>query len=303
MKQKKVKPSWFKTEIPSSPNFFLLKKILKELKLTTVCEEAKCPNIGHCWGKKTATFMILGDICTRKCRFCAVKKGVPAPPNHEEPLLVAKAVKALGIKYAVITSVTRDDLFDGGASVFVDTIEAIRKLSKNVKIEILIPDFNGNEESLNKIFKTKPEVLNHNLETVEEFYPLINRPSSFYRRSLQILEKAKKHNLVTKSGIMVGLGENKKQIIKTLKDLRSVECDILTIGQYLQPTKNHVPVKKYYRKEEFHELKLIGKELGFKWIEAGPLVRSSFRAQQIYYGTKIQWSLVNTSSPPLEDGL
>ncbi len=288
MKQKRMKPSWFKTEIPSSPNFFLLKKILKELKLTTVCEEAKCPNIGHCWGKKTATFMILGDICTRNCRFCAVKKGVPTPPNHEEPLLVAKAVKALGIKYAVITSVTRDDLFDGGASVFVDTIEAIRKLSKNVKIEILIPDFNGNEESLNKIFKTKPEVLNHNLETVEELYPLINRPSSFYRRSLQILEKAKKHNLVTKSGIMVGLGENKKQIIKTLKDLRSVGCDILTIGQYLQPTKNHVPVKKYYREEEFHELKLIGKELGFKWVEAGPLVRSSFHAQQIYYRAKIQ---------------
>ena len=288
MKQKRMKPSWFKTEIPSSPNFFLLKKILKELKLTTVCEEAKCPNIGHCWGEKTATFMILGDICTRNCRFCAVKKGVPTPPNHEEPLLVAKAVKALGIKYAVITSVTRDDLFDGGASVFVDTIEAIRKLSKNVKIEILIPDFNGNEESLNKIFKTKPEVLNHNLETVEELYPLINRPSSFYRRSLQILEKAKKHNLVTKSGIMVGLGENKKQIIKTLKDLRSVGCDILTIGQYLQPTKNHVPVKKYYREEEFHELKLIGKELGFKWVEAGPLVRSSFHAQQIYYRAKIQ---------------
>ena len=288
MKQKRVKPSWFKMKIPSSPNFFLLKKILKELQLTTVCEEAKCPNIGHCWSKKTATFMILGDICTRNCRFCAVKKGIPLPLNPEEPFLIAKAVKALGIKYAVITSVTRDDLSDGGASVFVNTIDAIRKLNRNVKIEILIPDFNGNEESLYKVFEAKPEILNHNLETVEKLYPLINRPSSFYLRSLQILEKAKKYNLVTKSGIMVGLGENKQQIIKTLKDLRSVDCDILTIGQYLQPTKNHIPVKKYYREEEFHELKLIGKELGFKWVEAGPLVRSSFHAQQIYEETGLQ---------------
>ena len=288
MKQKRVKPSWFKMKIPSSPNFFLLKKILKELQLTTVCEEAKCPNIGHCWSKKTATFMILGDICTRNCRFCAVKKGIPLPLNPEEPFLIAKAVKALGIKYAVITSVTRDDLSDGGASVFVNTIDAIRKLNRNVKIEILIPDFNGNEESLYKVFEAKPEILNHNLETVEKLYPLINRPSSFYLRSLQILEKAKKYNLVTKSGIMVGLGENKKQIITTLKDLRSVDCDILTIGQYLQPTKNHIPVKKYYREEEFHELKLIGKELGFKWVEAGPLVRSSFHAQQIYEETGLQ---------------
>jgi lipoic acid synthetase len=282
MKQKRIKPLWFKTEIPSSQNFFLLKKILKQFHLNTVCEEAKCPNISYCWAKKTATFMILGDTCTRNCKFCAVKKGRPSPLNPEEPIFIAKAVKFLGIKYVVITSVTRDDLPDGGASIFVNTIIAIRKYNKNVIVEILIPDFNGNKEALEKVLEAKPNVLNHNLETVENLYPLINRPLSFYTRSLNILEKAKTNGLITKSGIMIGLGESVKQIIKTLKDLRSIECDILTIGQYLQPTKDHLPVKKYYNKEEFEELKFIGRELGFKWIETGPLIRSSFRAKWIY---------------------
>ncbi|MCP2520014.1 lipoyl synthase [SCandidatus Aminicenantes bacterium Aminicenantia_JdfR_composite] len=282
MRQKRTKPLWFKTEIPSSPNFFLLKKILKNLQLHTVCEEAKCPNIGNCWAKKTATFMILGNTCTRNCRFCAVRKGIPEPPNNDEPVLISEAVKLLGIKYAVITSVTRDDLSDGGASIFARTVNIIRKVNPDVKIEVLIPDFNGNENALNEVFEVKPDILNHNLETVQELYPFINRPSLFYTRSLKILEKARKHKLITKSGLMIGLGETKEQIIKSLKDLRNVGCDIITIGQYLQPTKAHVPVKKYYTEKEFEELKLIGKQLGFKWVEAGPLVRSSFHATQIY---------------------
>lgn len=276
------KPIWLKTRFPSSPDFFQLKKILKEHKIHTVCEEAKCPNIAQCWSKKTATFMILGDICTRNCRFCAVKKGVPKPLDKKEPHLVAKAIKLLNIEYAVITSVTRDDLEDGGASIFIATINEIRKIDENIKIEVLIPDFNGNEIALEGVLKGKPDVLNHNLETVEELYPLINRPLHFYKRSLKILEKAKKFKLITKSGIMVGLGENKKQLINTMKNLRKVDCDILTIGQYLQPTKNHVPVKKYYTDEEFEELKEFGIELGFKWVEAGPLVRSSFHANRVY---------------------
>jgi lipoic acid synthetase len=282
MQKKQQKPQWLKTKIPDSQNFFLVKKILKEYNLKTVCEEAKCPNISHCWSKKTATFMILGNTCTRNCRFCAVKKGNPSPIDPSEPNLIAKAIKSLGIKHAVITSVTRDDLPDGGASIFSKTIKINREINPDVKIEVLIPDFNGSKEALYEVIKSRPDILNHNIEAVAQIYPKINRPLQFYHRSLWILRESKKNGLITKSGLMVGLGETKKDIIDTLKDLKNGGCDIVTIGQYLQPTKNHLPVEKYYSPQEFEEIKMTGKEIGLSWIEAGPLVRSSFHARIIY---------------------
>lgn len=276
------KPSWLKVRLPSDRNFFQVAEILKKSRLHTICESAKCPNTGECWSKKTATFMILGDICTRKCGFCAVNKGTPLPPSANEPQHVAEAVRSLGLQYAVVTSVTRDDLPDGGASRFAQTVREVRKKNPAVKVEVLIPDFNGDETALAAVLEAKPDVLNHNLETTESFYPVITRPSENYRRSLRVLETAKKQKAVTKSGLMVGLGEDMAEILETFSDLRKSMCDLLTIGQYLQPSKTNVPVKKYYAPHEFVQLKTMALEMGFLEVESGPLVRSSFQARKMY---------------------
>lgn len=276
------KPSWLKIKFPSEPNFFSVSNILKRKKLHTICQSAKCPNITECWSKKTATFLILGDICTRSCAFCAVEKGTPLAPSVQEPANVAKAAYLLGLRYVVVTSVTRDDLPDGGASFFVKTIKVLRKMIAGVKVEVLVPDFNGNREALIKVIQARPEVMNHNLETTESNYPRINRADSNYMRSLKVLEIARKLGAATKSGLMVGLGETKADIIRSFSHLRSVGCGLLTLGQYLQPTKNHVPVMKYYSPKELEDLKSIALDFGFKDVESGPLVRSSYMAHRMY---------------------
>lgn len=276
------KPSWLKVKFPSHQDFFHVSHLMKEKNLHTICQSAKCPNIGECWSQKTATFLILGDICTRSCAFCAVKKGIPSPPSAEEPLRVAEAISWMGLQYAVITSVTRDDLADGGASLFAATIKSVKESVPGVNVEVLIPDFKGDEECLKTVIDSEPDIINHNLETPENIYPQINRPRENYQRSLKVLDKAKKMGAITKSGLMVGLGEEKEDIIRTLTDLRSVGCDLLTIGQYLQPTRKSAPVQKYYTPQEFHILKRAALDFGFKGAESGPLVRSSYRAHNLY---------------------
>lgn len=280
--QIRKKPPWLKVKFPSHQNYFYLSRLLKDKNLHTICQSAKCPNIGECWAKKTAAFLILGDICSRRCAFCAVKKGTPEPLSINEPLRVAEAVACMGLRYTVITSVTRDDLPDGGASIFASTIKAIKKSTPGVKVEVLIPDFKGSEQALKKVIKAKPDIINHNLETPEALYPQIKRPQKNYRRSLKILEKSKEMGVITKSGLMVGLGEGKADITRTFADLRNVGCDLLTIGQYLQPTKTNIAVQKYYTPLEFIELKRIAFNYGFKEIESGPLVRSSYMAHKMY---------------------
>jgi len=280
--QTQRKPPWLKVKFPSHKNFFYLAHLLKEKHLHTICHSAKCPNISQCWAEKTATFLILGDICTRNCAFCSVEKGLPQQPDSHEPQRVAEAVASMGLRYAVITSVTRDDLADGGASLFASTIQAIKKKVPGVKVEVLIPDFKGKADALKKVVEAKPEVINHNIETPHALYPKINRPEKNYYCSLNILKKSKEMGLITKSGLMVGLGETKTDIIQTLADLEKAGCELLTIGQYLQPTKLNMPVHKYYSPQEFMELKRIACHYGFKEVEAGPLVRSSYRAHKMY---------------------
>jgi lipoic acid synthetase len=276
------KPTWLKVRLPSHQNFFQVRDILKKHQLHTICQSAKCPNIAECWEQKTATFLILGDICTRRCAFCAVKKGIPAPSSLKEPFQVAEAVTALGLHYAVITSVTRDDLADSGASFFAETIRSIKMRSPETKVEVLIPDFKGEEEGVDTVVQAQPDVVNHNLETPEAIYPEIDRPLENYQRSLKVLRRAKEKGGITKSGLMVGLGEKEEEIFQTLSDLRQVSCDLLTIGQYLQPTSASVPVRRYYTPQEFEQLKIISLDFGFKDVVAGPLVRSSFHASQLY---------------------
>jgi lipoic acid synthetase len=282
------KPPWLKVKFPSQSTFFQVSNILKEKKLHTICSSARCPNISECWSQKTATFLILGDICTRSCLFCAVKKGTPYPPLSEEPSRVAEAVSLLGLRYTVITSVTRDDLIDGGASLFVQTIQSIREKTPGVKIEVLIPDFKGDSKALEKIVRAKPDIINHNLETTESMYPQINRSKENYFRSLNVLENAKKMGASTKSGLMVGLGEDQQEIIQSFSDLRRVSCDLLTIGQYLQPSHDHIPIQKYYSPREFEELKNIALDFEFKEVVSGPLVRSSYMAHKMYNSSQIQ---------------
>jgi len=275
-------PSWIIKKIPKSPNIKKIRELINDDTIHTVCESAKCPNIGECFSKKTVTFMILGDVCTRNCGFCAVKKGSPLPVNENEPKTIAKAVKNLKAKYAVITSVTRDDLPDGGAGVFFQTIKEIGKINEDAKIEVLIPDFLGKKENISKVLDAQPYVLNHNLETVPRLYKKI-RPNSDYERSLYVLKFAKttKNSLYTKSGIMVGLGERKDEVLSLMEDLRKVECDVFTIGQYLQPSSNQVKVEEFIKLELFEEYKSIGKKLGFKRVFSGPFVRSSYKASEI----------------------
>jgi lipoic acid synthetase len=276
------KPSWLKVKFPSEPDFFYVSRILKKEKLHTICQSAKCPNISECWSKKTATFLILGDVCTRDCAFCAVKKGNPSAPRSDEPSQVTDAATRLGLRYAVITSVTRDDLPDGGASVFARTLAALKEKIPGVKVEVLIPDFQGDDMALETVIRAKPDILNHNIETTESGYPRINRPVENYKRSLRVLKKAKKLGAATKSGLMVGLGESREEIVQSFSDLRKASCDLLTIGQYLPPSRSHAHLRKYYSPSEFEELRKTALEFGFKDVESGPLVRSSYMAHRMY---------------------
>jgi lipoic acid synthetase len=249
--------------------------------LHTVCQEANCPNISHCFEEGTATFLILGDVCTRECGFCDVKRGVPAPIDEDEPKRVAKAVRELNLQYAVITSVTRDDLEDGGASVFTRTINEIKSSIPVCRVEALVPDFGGSFESLKTVLDAKPDVLNHNMETVKRLYPKVRKGAN-HQRSLDLLRNAKTidGSIATKSGVMLGLGETSEEIIDLMRDLRYVDCNLLTIGQYLSPSDGHLPVEKFYHPDEFAELKIVGEEIGFAHVESGPLVRSSYQAKE-----------------------
>jgi lipoic acid synthetase len=260
-----------------------MKAMLRMLNLHTVCEEASCPNIGDCFSRKTATFMIMGDRCTRRCTYCNVSHDRPLPLDPSEPYSVAKASKILGLKYVVITSVNRDDLPDGGASHFAKTVKAVKQQNPDCLIEVLIPDFLGDVKALEIVAGSKPEVINHNIETVPKLFPVV-RHRGDYKRSLKIIKWIKEldSRIISKSGIMVGLGEKKEEVIKVMEDLRSVGCEILTVGQYLQPSKKHHPVIKYYREEEFREFEEIGYKMGFKYVFSGTLVRSSFHAGEVY---------------------
>ena len=280
--QTKKKPSWLKVKFPSHQNFFQVSKILKQLNIHTICQSAKCPNVSECWTHRTATFLILGDTCTRHCSFCTVKKGEPSPPQKDEASRVAVGAFTMGLRYVVITSVTRDDLSDGGAFLFVETITAVRQKIPKAKIEVLIPDFNGNDEALMTVVAAQPDIVNHNVEVPESLYPTINRPNENYKLSLRVLEQAKELGAITKSGIMIGLGESTEDILHTFSDLRRVGCNLLTIGQYLQPSRNNALVSKYYSPLEFEQLKKIALDFGFEEVEAGPLVRSSYRAHRMY---------------------
>lgn len=252
---------------------------MTNLSLHTVCQSARCPNLGECWNDRTATFLILGNTCTRNCGFCAVPTGCPEPPDHQEPERVAEAAKVLVLKHAVVTSVTRDDLDDGGAGIFAETICAIKRQMPGCSIEVLIPDFRGDRDALRKVVEAKPDILNHNIETVPRLYPKM-RPQADYRASLDLLHAAKHMDpsINTKSGIMVGVGEALDEVKQTMLDLREARCDILTIGQYLSPSLNHVPIQRYYTPDEFENLRQLGMSMAFKHIESGPLVRSSYHA-------------------------
>jgi lipoic acid synthetase len=258
-----------------------VRRLKSSKKLHTVCEEAQCPNLGECWGSGTATFLILGDVCTRDCRFCNVKSGRPEPPDPDEPARVAEAVAAMELRHAVITSVTRDDLADGGASLFADVIRAIHDQAPGCSVEVLIPDFRGDPEALETVMAARPEILNHNVETVPRLYPTV-RPQADFDRSLEVLRRARQLAPagVTKSGIMVGLGENREEIQSVLESLRAVGCDVLTVGQYLSPSRRHLPVQRYYTPEEFLEIRDAALALGFRCVESAPLVRSSYHAAE-----------------------
>src|SRR5215510_12583426 len=265
------KPEWLKVRAPGSPSYLRLKGLMRELNLHTVCEEAQCPNIGECWNHGTATFMILGDVCTRACSYCAVSHGRPSAVDTAEPSRVADAIRTLDLNYVVITSVDRDDLDDGGASVFADTIRATRARLPECRIEVLIPDFQGREAALRTVLDATPDVLNHNTETVPRLYKMA-RSGGRYRRTLELLERSRRYApaIPTKTGIMVGLGEEFDEIVQTLRDLRGVDCQVLTVGQYLRPSAAHAPMTRYYHPDEFAELKQIALDLGFVHVESGP---------------------------------
>ncbi len=275
------RPSWLKVRIRADNSFERVNRMINDLSLHTVCQEARCPNIFECWGEGTATFMILGDICTRHCGFCAVGKGKPVALDPEEPRHVGEAVSRLGVRHAVVTSVNRDELPDGGSRHFAETIHWIRRLNPGCRVEVLIPDFCGNEEALDTVLAARPDVLNHNTETIPRLYKRV-RPDAKYAQSLELLSRANRRKseypMLTKSGLMAGLGETVDELIETFSDLRDTGCDILTVGQYLAPTPKHIPIEKYYTPEEFEHLKREALRLGFRYVEAGPLVRSSYHA-------------------------
>jgi len=274
------RPEWLKAKIPGGENYSHLFNIMRTRNLHTVCEEARCPNMGECWNAGTATFMILGDTCTRSCGFCAVKTGRPLPGlDWDEPRRVADAVELMKVRHAVITSVNRDERKDGGAPIFAETIREIRRRVSGCRVEVLIPDFKGSEEALDIVLAAKPDILNHNVETVPRLYKTV-RPQANYAQSLEVLDRSKKKGFVTKTGMMLGIGERTEEVVECMEDIRKVHCNILTLGQYLQPTKEHLPIDRYVHPDEFRMLKDIGMKMGFKHVESGPLVRSSYHAEQ-----------------------
>lgn len=272
-------PAWFKVNAQTGPAYLEIKQTMDRLQLHTICEEARCPNRWECWNARTATFLILGDICTRRCHYCSVETGRPPAIDRSEPRRVAEAVQALGLRHAVITSVNRDELPDGGATVFADTIRQTRTLSPDCTIEVLIPDFEGNAAALATVCAEQPEILNHNIETVPRLFPSL-RPQGKYHRSIELLGRAKQQGMTTKSGLILGMGETLDEAREVMRDLRAVDCDIITIGQYLQPTRDHLPVAHYYDPGEFAQLKEEGMTMGFAHVESGPLVRSSYHAER-----------------------
>jgi lipoyl synthase len=273
------RPDWLKVKLPTGDNYSDVKNLMRRQKLNTVCEEARCPNIAECWNHRTATFMILGDTCTRSCGFCNVKLGMPTELDLDEPKRVVESVIELDLRHVVITSVNRDELKDGGAAIFKECVRLIREQKPDCTVEILIPDFKGEEQAFDIIMQSPPDILNHNLETVPRLYHAV-RPQAKYQRSLDLIKWFKNNGLKTKSGIMVGIGENKEEVLDLMKDLVSKGCDILTIGQYLQPTKHHLPVDRFVTPEEFTMYKTEGLKMGFKIVESSPLVRSSYHADQ-----------------------
>ena len=274
-------PEWLKVKAPGSRGYLELRQLVRSEGLNTVCEEARCPNIGECWDRGTATFMVLGDTCTRACSYCAVNTGMPTTLDLQEPVRLAETVERLGLRYAVITSVDRDDLPDGGAFIFAQCIRQIRKRLPSCKVEVLIPDFQGDVDALASVMEARPDTLNHNIETVRRVFSRV-RPKGGYDLSLELLANAKRldTDAVTKSGMMVGLGESWDEIIETMRDLRAVDCDLLTIGQYLRPSQKHAPLSRWYTPGEFDELRREGEALGFRHVASGPLVRSSYHADE-----------------------
>ena len=273
------KPKWLRVKLPTGKKYKHVRKLVSDNKLHTICESGNCPNMGECWGEGTATFMILGNICTRSCGFCSVATGRPLPVDWEEPEKVANSVKLMGVKHCVITSVDRDELPDGGSKLWVETVKAVRRISPGTTMETLIPDFKGISEQVQRIINVAPEIVSHNIETVRRLTKEV-RIQAKYDRSLAVLKQLKVGGMRTKSGIMLGLGETEEEILETMDDLRSVGVDIMTIGQYLQPTPKHLPVKEFVTPEQFDKLKVIGLEKGFRYVESSPLVRSSYRAEK-----------------------
>ncbi|HPE34373.1 MAG TPA: lipoyl synthase [Bacteroidales bacterium] len=273
------KPDWLKIRIPSGKEYVRVKEIVKRHNLHTICTSGLCPNMADCWGRGTATFMILGDICTRSCKFCATKTGKPDPPDPNEPAHLAESVKLMNLKHCVITSVDRDDLSDGGAAHWVKTIEAVKLLNPTTTIEVLIPDFQGKHELIQSVINANPEVISHNLETVRRLTPLV-RSAAKYDRSLEVIRQIAASGITAKSGIMAGLGETSREVLETMDDLLAVGCSVMTIGQYLQPTRAHLPVTEYIHPDKFAEWKEAGLKKGFRFVESAPLVRSSYHAEK-----------------------
>lgn len=277
--ERQKKPNWLRVKLPVGKKYTELRGLVDKYKLNTICTSGSCPNMGECWGEGTATFMILGNICTRSCGFCGVKTGRPETVEWDEPEKVARSIKIMGIKHAVITSVDRDDLKDGGSIIWAETVEAIRRANPNTTLETLIPDFQGNTTQIDRIIKVHPEVVSHNMETVRRLTREV-RIQAKYDRSLGVLKYLKENGMRTKTGLMLGLGETEEEVIETMKDLQGVGLDVLTIGQYLQPTKNHLPVKEFITPEQFKKYETIGLEMGFMFVESGALVRSSYKAHK-----------------------
>lgn len=281
IESKLERPKWLRAPAPVGDNYRELKSLVERLKLHTVCESAACPNVGECWNQRTATFMILGNVCTRRCGFCAVQKGVPLEMDWDEPRRVAEAVETLGLRYAVVTSVNRDDQKDGGAGIFAEVIRLIKERVPGCKVEVLVPDFQGSHPAMKIVMDASPDVLNHNTETVPRLYRMV-RLGARFERSLEMLAYAKslRPDIPTKSGLMLGLGETKEEVLETMGDLKAHGVDILTLGQYLRPSTKHLPILRYVAPEEFAEYREAGKRMGFKHVEAGPLVRSSYHASE-----------------------
>lgn len=279
LKERQRLPKWMKMKMPKGESYSKVKNLVNKHGLHTICTSGNCPNIGECWNRGTATFMILGDICTRRCKFCAVKSGRPLAPDLKEPEKLAESVRIMGVKHCVITSVDRDDLEDQGADIWARTITEVKRVNPETKIEVLIPDFRGKEALIQKVIDAGPDVISHNLETTERLTPFV-RFASKYRRSLDVIRYISENYTIAKSGIMLGLGETHEEVLQTMDDLLEAGCKVMTIGQYLAPTKNHMPVEEYIQPEKFAEYRKIGMEKGFKFVESSPLVRSSYRAEE-----------------------